>query len=185
MKPFSTITVFGVWMLAASPGWADEALGRLFYTQEQRVRMDAARQHERSIRIDEEESTPPPVNIQLNGVITRSDGRSTVWINNKVHSADQALPGVVVDGRSGRSGEVGVAVPGVRGNVSLKVGQSIDVTSGQVEEVYRRPSPAPLPESPRPLATEKHAKPPGGKADQDGSADTGPVNESTAAPPTR
>lgn len=164
MRFFSAMMIFAAWMLTPLQCGAEEALGRLFYTPEQRARMDVARQHERSIKIDEEESAPPPVNIHLNGIITRSDGRSTVWINNKVQSGEAAAQGVVVGGKGTRSGEVGVTIPGVRGNVPLKVGQSIDVTSGQVEEIYRRPPAASIsaketPSTPSSASAEKTTMP--------------------------
>ncbi|MDO8891050.1 MAG: hypothetical protein Q7V00_04325 [Sulfurimicrobium sp.] len=132
MKRLSVMVFFGAWALAPLPGYADEALGRLFYTPEQRARMDVARQHERSIRLDEEESAPPSANILLNGVITRSDGKSTVWINNRLQNA--ATQSAIVR----KGGEVRVVTPGAKRTVPLKVGQSIDMTSGEVEEVYRR-----------------------------------------------
>lgn len=137
MNRFSVMMLFAAWVLASSPVFADEALGRLFYTPEQRARMDVARQHERSVRIDEEESAPQSANILLNGVITRSDGKSTLWINNRIQSNE--LPAATV----GKSGEVRVAAPGAQGTVRLKVGQSIDISSGVVEEVYRRMPPTP------------------------------------------
>ncbi len=133
--PVALIIFAGI--LAPSIGWADGALGRLFYTPEQRARMDVARQHERSIRIDEEESTPQSTNVLLNGVITRSDGKSTIWINNRIQN--ESSPSATV----GKSGEVRVVAPDTKRSVRLKVGQSIDMTSGEVEEGYRRPPPAP------------------------------------------
>ena len=137
MSRLSVMLMVIAWMLAPSAGCADEALGRLFYTPEQRARMDVARQHERSVRIDEEESPPRSANILLNGVITRSDGKSTLWINRRVQN--EASQAVTV----GKSGEVRVATPDARQTVRLKVGQSLDMASGQVEEGYRRPPPVP------------------------------------------
>ncbi|MDZ7656960.1 MAG: hypothetical protein U0997_13560 [Sulfurimicrobium sp.] len=141
MKRLSVMVFFGAWALAPLPGYADEALGRLFYTPEQRARMDVARQHERSIRLDEEESAPPSANILLNGVITRSDGKSTVWINNRLQNA--ATQSAIVR----KGGEVRVVTPGAKRTVPLKVGQSIDMTSGEVEEVYRRAPPLNKPDA--------------------------------------
>jgi hypothetical protein len=139
MKRYSAMMVLGAWMLTSLQCWADDSLGRLFYTPEQRARMDMARQHERSIKIDEEESTPPPVNIHLNGVITRSDGRSTVWINNRIQNDASQVATV------GKGGEVRVVTPDAQRTIRLKVGQSIDMSSGEVEEVYRRTPPALMP----------------------------------------
>lgn len=130
-------------MLCLLPALAMAAppLGRLFYTPEQRARMDVARQQERNVRIEDEEAAPaapPPANIILNGVITRSDGKTTVWINNRPQTPEQTGQGV---GVQGRGGQINVTLPDARRNVPLKVGQSLDVTSGKVEEVYRRAPP--------------------------------------------
>ncbi|MDP2962057.1 MAG: hypothetical protein Q8N54_04805 [Sulfurimicrobium sp.] len=144
MKRLSVMVFFGAWALAPLPGYADEALGRLFYTPEQRARMDVARQHERSIRLDEEESAPPSANILLNGVITRSDGKSTVWINNRLQNA--ATQSAIVR----KGGEVRVVTPGAKRTVPLKVGQSIDMSSGEVAEVYRRAPPLSKPDAASP-----------------------------------
>lgn len=118
---------------------AEQTMGRLFFTPEQRARMDVARQQERSIRIDAEqqENEPPAANITLNGVLTRSDGKTTVWINNKEQSGEQAGSGIAVRGSGGR-GQVSVITPDAKRAVPLKVGQSIDMSSGLVEEAYHR-----------------------------------------------
>lgn len=141
MKRYSAMIVLGAWMLISLQCWADDSLGRLFYSPAQRARMDVARQHERNIKIDEVEveSTPPPVNIHLNGVITRSDGRSTVWINNRIQNDASQVATV------GKGGEVRVVTPDAQRTIRLKVGQSIDMSSGEVEEVYRRTPPALMP----------------------------------------
>jgi hypothetical protein len=155
MKRLSVLLALGAWALAPSTGCADETLGRLFYTPEQRARMDVARQHERSVKIDEEESVPQSANILLNGVITRSDGKSTLWINNRIQNETSRAATV------GKGGEVRIVTPDAKRTVPLKVGQSIDLSSGQVEEIYRRPSPvhAPGKEAP-PAATPGTVKPP-------------------------
>lgn len=139
MKRLSAMMTFLGWVLLPSVGYSDGPLGRLFYTPEQRARMDVARQHERNVRIDEEESLPQSATILLNGVITRSDGRSTVWINNRIQN-ETAPAATVVKG-----GEVRFVAPDAKQPVPLKVGQSFDTSSGQVEEIYRRAPPAPAP----------------------------------------
>ncbi|PWB49136.1 MAG: hypothetical protein C3F18_10590 [Nitrosomonadales bacterium] len=154
MKRLSVLLALGAWALAPSPGYADEALGRLFHTPEQRARMDAARQHERSVRIDEEESAPQSTTILLNGVITRSDGKSTLWINNRIQK------GVSQAATVSKGGEVRIVAPGAKRTIPLKVGQSIDMSSGQVEEIYRRPPPLSGNESPPAIATPGAAMPP-------------------------
>lgn len=126
---------------------AEQSLGRLFFTPEQRARMDVARQQERSIKIDTEqqENGPPVANITLNGVVTRSDGKSTVWINNREQNGDKAVSVIAVPARGKAAGQVSITTPDAKRSVQLKVGQSIDLSSGQVEEAYRHVPPAPSP----------------------------------------
>ncbi len=146
MKHLSVMMLLAAWALGSSPAFAENALGRLFYTSEQRARMDVARRHERSVRIDEVENVPQSTNILLNGFITRSDGKSTLWINNRIQSGDSPVAAV------GKGGEVSVVTPDAQRTIRLKVGQSIDMSSGEVEEVYRRTPPATMPEKERPSA---------------------------------
>lgn len=164
MKHFSFLMALGAWALAASPARAEEPLGRLFFTPEQRARMDVARQQERNVRIDEEDSAPQSASLHLNGVITRSDGKSTVWINNRIQN--NGSPAATV----GKGGEVRVATPDAKKPVRLKVGQSFDMSSGQVEEAYLRPSPVPAAgkEAPPPAATPKPPVPPSRQDDMHG-----------------
>lgn len=127
---------------------AEQSMGRLFFTSEQRARMDVARQHERSIKIEAEQqdNEPPAANITLNGVMTRSDGKTTVWINNKEQSGEKAGSTVAVQGRGGARGQISVITSDAKRAIPLKVGQSLDVASGQVEEAYRRAPPQPQPD---------------------------------------
>jgi hypothetical protein len=53
----------------------------------------------------------------------------------------------------GKGGEVRIITPETGRSVPLKVGQSIDMSSGRVEESYRRPPPAPAPVKETPPVT--------------------------------
>lgn len=141
--------LIGFFILLPFPGMAEQAMGRLFFTPEQRARMDVARQQERSIKfeVEQEESAPPPSSLTLNGVITRSDGKTTLWINNRIQGDEETGRDVAVPGRGKSAGQVSVTTPDAKRAVQLKVGQSIDMSSGQVEEGYRRPPPATPPAS--------------------------------------
>lgn len=169
MNRLAMVMVGGLLAFLSVSSFADATLGRLFFTPEQRARMDAARQQERNVRFEEEESTLPPANITLNGVIIRSDGKTTVWINNRVQSDEKSGKSVTVQGRSGAGGQISVITPDAKRPVPLKVGQSIDMSSGQVEEVYRRTPPAPAPGKETPSAAtpgaEKSPVPPSRKDD--------------------
>lgn len=130
--------------LAAPMTFAAEPLGRLFYTPAQRTQLETARaQRDRRVPINtatESESATPqgPDVVTYSGVVRRSDGKSTVWINGKpVTERNAATSDVSVRGVR-RDGAVAIAVPQTDRSAALKVGQSLDVMSGTIEEPYAR-----------------------------------------------
>jgi hypothetical protein len=121
-------------------GFAAEPLGRLFYTPQQRATLDNARGQK--IKIDVETETPTsPENISVNGVIERSDGQSTVWINNRPVNEKRATSGIKIIGRSADNASVTLQLPQSSRSVDVKVGQNLDATSGHVQENYQKPPP--------------------------------------------
>jgi hypothetical protein len=76
--------------------------------------------------------------VTYNGVVRRSDGKSTVWINgNPITERSTSNPEInLLNVR--RDGAVSIAVPQADRTASLKVGQSLEVTSGTIEESYAR-----------------------------------------------
>lgn len=113
--------------------------GRLFFTLEQRATLDTARKQKVQVKIEAEETQVPQL-ITLNGMVKRSDGQGTVWVNNKAISDRQSATGLTVVGSGDRSGTVTVQVPQTTGLIKMKVGQSIDLTSGEVSESYGKPA---------------------------------------------
>lgn len=148
---------------------AEEAkLGRLFFTPAERAALDTQRKlagemANRPVRKDADTpKAPPPKMVTLNGVLRRSDGETTIWVNGlAVHERFRDVD--VMPGSISREA-VAVQLPGSGRRVKLKVGQSVDSATGQVEENYRR---APEPEDPEPSA-DTDATPPA------------PVKESTS-----
>lgn len=157
MKPAVAAAVAAVVLTlgVATGAVAAEIPGRLFYTPGQRAMLDAARQQ--NVRIDlgagEEQEPTGPQEVTVNGVIRRSDGKSTVWVNNRMVGETGGAPGVEVRPRRDASG-VTLSIPQTSRSVDLKVGQTIDVNTGSVAEPYRRrPAPAPA-EKPAPKSPE-------------------------------
>lgn len=74
---------------------------------------------------------PPPAPIVVSGIVTRSDGKSTVWING-VPQDDQ--PVATVDGVAPA---VTVVLPSGQ-QATLKAGQGVDVTTGAVGDALQR-----------------------------------------------
>jgi len=152
--------------LASVPAPAQERVGRLFFTPAQRASLDVARSQRARAALasdkTEQEAAPVPQTITYSGVLRRSDGKTTVWINNQpVHDRDSAGAAAIV-GRVRPDGSVTLQVPQSGRSVILKPGQSVELLSGAVEEGYSRRLEAPKPESKpgaKPAADAKTAKP--------------------------
>jgi len=137
--------------------------GRLFFTPEQRERLDAGRREaianrNRPAPVKETPAAPktaPPQVVTLHGVVKRSDGSATVWVNGKAVSGE--FESSDIQSGSITRDSVGMAFPGSRRRVRLKVGQSIEATSGTIEESYQRRRT--LPSAVVPLAPETAAEP--------------------------
>ncbi len=71
-------------LLAPPASLAD--LGRLFYTSEQRAGLEKARLQNRTQSVQTDSSPPKPVTYD--GVVIRSDGHSTRWINGKPQAGE-------------------------------------------------------------------------------------------------
>lgn len=152
------------------PAPAQERLGRLFFTPAQRASLDVARSQRARTALStekpEQEATPVPQTITYGGVLQRSDGKTTVWINNQpVHDRESAGAAAIV-GRVRPDGSVTLQVPQSGRSVILKPGQSVELLSGAVEEAYSRklepsrpePKPAATPAA-KPAADARSAKP--------------------------
>jgi hypothetical protein len=133
----------------------------MFFTPAQRASLDVARsQRARTTLATEktdQEAAPVPQTITYSGVLRRSDGKTTVWINNQpVHDRLSAGAGAIV-GRVRPDGSVTLEVPQSGRSVTLKPGQSVELLGGTVEEGYARRLEAPKPE-PKPAANANAAK---------------------------
>jgi hypothetical protein len=174
-------------LLFALPAWAQDSLGRLFFTPEQRAMLDLARRTQQASGA--ETGGDEYQGVTLNGLVVRSDGKSTVWINGRPQQSGQPAGYGIAKGRAPASANI--QLPGGHESVRLKVGQTLDPASGRIEEGYRRPPRAALapekpsgpPVSPAPSApaTKSSDKVPQAPADEDGGAegvpDPGPPSQ--------
>jgi len=131
-------------------------LGRLFFTPTQRATLDNARKQNIRVEIGNDgnepqpqlptAAAPVPQNMTVNGMVRRSDGKSTVWVNDHAVGESGAGGVKIVPGKAGD--RVKVTAPDGSRSVDLKVGQTVEILSGTVEEGYARrstlkPEPAP------------------------------------------
>lgn len=126
---------------------AGAELGRLFFTPAQRATLDTMR--EKNIgkeAVSEKEPAPPlPQNVTLDGVVRRSDGKNTVWLNSRAVTAPKAGGIDVSTGKS--DNRVKLTVPESGRSLDLKVGQTAEIVSGTIAESYARRAPLPQPET--------------------------------------
>ena len=119
-------------------------LARMFYTPAQRATLDNARKQNIRVEIGNESeqqpaAAPVPQNVSVNGIIRRSDGKNTIWLNNRV--VDEQNPGGMNAAMGKSDNRVRLSVPDSGRSVDLKVGQTVEIVSGTIEESYlRRPA---------------------------------------------
>jgi hypothetical protein len=99
------------------------SLGRLFMTPEWRASLERQRQH----NIQETRSLESG-NMRLDGVVVRSSGKSTVWVNNRPQTESAVNMGVLATPARQQPGRaiLSTGVAGAEEPVDLKVGESIN-----------------------------------------------------------
>lgn len=143
---------------------AGEPFGRLFFTPAQRSALDAGKQ----IRTQKASPAPEarsPREITLSGVVTRSDGDSTVWINGI--ALDKRSSGVSARTTGSDPAAAEVRLAGARNSVRMRVGQHLESSSGRIAERYSQTAQAGKKVDPNLTAKEANAegKPPPATAD--------------------
>lgn len=103
----------------------EEPLGRLFFTPERRQALD----RQRLSNIQETQSLEGET-LSLDGVVQRSDGKSTIWINGRAQDAHDAGAGVSAR-LTPRDPGVAQIVPGEEAPTRLKVGEEINRATGE------------------------------------------------------
>jgi hypothetical protein len=114
--------VAGALLLVVATGQvaAQENLGRLFFSEQQRQDLDRRRQANIQETAAVIEST-----VTVNGQVSRSFGRSTTWIN-----------GVPQESLRKPADPARVTLPGGEGapSVNLKIGQTLDKIRGEIRD---------------------------------------------------
>lgn len=125
-----TVILTAVILLGQTAGAGAEPLGRLFFSPDERAMLDRGRnQTSRSAMISTEE-------ITLNGIVRRSGGKTTTWINQVPQRENENPQGIAVLRSPARSSVVPLQLPSGK-QVRLKPGQTYDTTQGRVREGYQ------------------------------------------------
>ena len=126
------------------PAFAEEALGRLFFTPERRQALDRQRQ----FNIQEKQETPEDPTFTIVGVVMRSSGKQTVWVNGSIVGENGASSDMDVVPLRKSPGQV-VIQAGESPTTSAKVGETVLRSTGETTDMLngghiavRRPSPS-------------------------------------------
>jgi hypothetical protein len=152
-----------------------EPLGRLFFTEEERVILERMRwaspdeislmQEKQGVLSEKPAQPEKPAFVTLSGVMTRSNGRQTVWLNGVSYDRSQ-LPENVRVREPFTAGQIELRVEEKRKTYSLRPGQTLDIEKGLIREAHQRvpevvtPKSDPIPES-DPMEAPAVATPPG------------------------
>jgi len=118
-------------LLAAGAARAQE-LGRLFFTPEQREALDARRK----ARLPDKPAAVAPVSptTRIDGVVQRSRGKSTLWVDGTAVPDGTQPEGLRVR-RGSDPGRVTVTVVESGQRIDLRVGETVDRATGEVKDV--------------------------------------------------
>jgi hypothetical protein len=107
-------------LIAIGDVMAAEPLGRLFFTPERRAALDRQRQFN-----TQEIQALEGASVSLDGIVRRSSGKTTVWVNRQPLQDNSTASGVGV-ALSPKDPGRAVLTPGDEAPAALKVGQSIN-----------------------------------------------------------
>lgn len=114
--------------MGASSTWAaeTETLGRLFFTPERRMALERQRTHN-----VQQAQALQGTTMSLDGVVYRSSGKSTVWINQHAQNENDARRTGVTAILSPRDPGRALISPGEDLPAKLKVGEAVNRATGE------------------------------------------------------
>jgi hypothetical protein len=109
---------------------AEEALGRLFFTPERRQALDRQRQ----LNIQDTIEVNQDPRLTINGIVTRSSGKRTSWINGTAQNEHVMAGGVTVTPRARDPGQVVVEASDSPAT-NARVGETINRSTGEAKNL--------------------------------------------------
>ena len=132
-QPTRLIGVLGLLTLIAAfcpPAWAEDTLGRLFFTPERRQALDRQRQ----FNIEEKQEAPEDPTLTINGVVTRSSGKRTVWVNGVAQNDNETPSGVAIIPNRKTPGKI-IVRSGDATVGSARVGETVNRNTGETSSI--------------------------------------------------
>ena len=137
-RPHAARLLCALLLAAALPAPAAQELGRLFFTPERREALDRQRQ----FNLPERREIPEDPTLTIDGVVTRSSGKRTVWINGVPQDDAHADSGVAITPSRANPGKVVVRPEGgpaakasVGDTVNRSTGETADLLGGGTVKV--------------------------------------------------
>lgn len=108
---------------------AEERLGRLFFTAERRQQLDRWRQ----MNVLEQKEPSTDSKLTIDGVVTRSSGRRTTWINGAAQHEQQRLSNLTATPQAGQPGKLVVRTSDAQA-FGARVGDTVNRQTGEVSD---------------------------------------------------
>lgn len=109
---------------------AEQALGRLFLTPERRQALD----RQRLMNIQDSQQVNEEPTLTINGVVTRSSGKRTSWINGSTQNENEMSGGTLVIPSRKNPGKVEVQ-PGDLPATDARVGETVNRDTGESRDL--------------------------------------------------
>ncbi len=109
---------------------AEEVLGRLFFTPERRQALD----HQRQFNIQEKQEIVEDPTFTIDGVVTRSSGKQTVWINGVAQDGARTDNGLAVTLSRTNPGKV-ILQPDGGPDTGASVGDIVNRSTGETADL--------------------------------------------------
>jgi hypothetical protein len=117
-------------MAIAPTAGAEEALGRLFFTPERRQALDRQRQ----LNIQDSKPVNEDPTLTINGMVTRSSGKRTSWVNGAAQNESELSGGTVVIPSRKDHGKVEVQ-GGDLPAANARVGETVNRNTGESRDL--------------------------------------------------
>lgn len=118
------------WLLVNPAVVAEEAIGRLFFTPERRQQLDQRRE----MNTLDKPQIATDSTLTVNGIVTRSSGKRTVWINGNPQQEDETGNDLTVTTQRGNPGRV-VVHSGASAAIRARVGETVNRHTGEANDL--------------------------------------------------
>ncbi len=122
----SLCSVFAIPALTSAAPNQDAAPGRLFFTPERRAALD----RQRELKIQEVQTVQSET-LRLDGVVQRTSGRNTYWINGRPQTEGAAATNGISIGVTPRNPGSAAIRLGEEAETPVNVGEAINRTTGE------------------------------------------------------